>query len=135
MSELINKILERDRVLGSLCNEAYLSFQERNYFAAIACLFILSEQVLKYSLDKNNGNFNKCITEAKNQNIINNEEYLLLDNIRNIRNAIFHENNYGQGLPIDGNLYPIDEDETKQIIFKLYSDPIFKLTLKIIQDK
>jgi hypothetical protein len=135
MNAIVNKILERDRALGNLCKEACQSYEQNNYFAAIACIFIVSEQVLKYSLDKNSGNFNQCILEAKNKNIINNEEYLMLDNIRNMRNAIFHENNYSQGLTIGGKLYPIDEDETKQIIFDLFSEPIFKMTLNIIENQ
>jgi len=132
MSNIVNTICEKDRVFGKLCLEAEHSYQNQDYFAAIACLFVLAEQVIKYCVDKNHGKFQDSLVEAKNKNIINEDEFCVLNELKTLRNKIFHENHYSLGLVINDKVYPIDEDETKQIIFEKFSDRLFFIVLKII---
>lgn len=129
---LFDSVHNKDRVFGKLCQEADNSYENENYLASLACLFILAEQVIKYSLDKNKGNYSQCLIEANKKKIISDDEFRVLNNLRDFRNVIFHENNYSSGIEIDKILFPSDEDETKKIIFEKYSSIIFNLVEKIL---
>jgi len=98
MNKIIEKITEKDRVFGSLCLEAEKSYQDSNYFSALACLFILTEQIVKHSLNKNDGNFYQSTLEAREEDIINDSEFQTINLVRDFRNKLFHENHYSLGI-------------------------------------
>lgn len=131
-SNLFSSISNKDRVFGKLCQEANNSHENENYLAALACLFVTAEQIIKYSLDKNDGNYSQCLIEANKKKIINDDEFRALNNLREFRNVIFHENNYSSGIEIDNVFFPSDEDETKKIVYEKYSLEIFLLVERIL---
>ncbi len=132
MNSITNQIEERDRVFGKLCFEAEYSCEHENYFAALACLFVVSEQIIKHSVNKIDGNFYQAIVDARDRKIINDVEYEMIDNLRQLRNKIFHENHYAMGIEINGINFPINEDEIKEILYKEFSNKVFLLVLKLI---
>ena len=132
MNSVANQVAEKDRVFGKLCSEAEYSYKHENYFAALACLFIISEQIIKHSVDKIDGNFYQATTDARDKKIIDDVEYEMIDNLRQLRNKIFHENHYSMGIEINGKNFPIDEDEVKEIIYRKYSERVFILVLRLI---
>lgn len=132
-TEIIAKIIERDRIFGKLCYEAQYSYEQERYFSALACLFVLSEQIIKFSVDKINGNFHKVIIEAQEKNIIDFTEYQFLSSLKDIRNKIFHESHYSTGLEIEGKFWSFGEDETKELIYREYSQKIFYLVFKLLK--
>ena len=131
-NEIIAKIVERDRIFGKLCSEAQDSYQQENYFSALACLFVISEQIIKFSVDKIDGNFSQAITEAKEKNLIDDTEFQFLNSLRDIRNNIFHESHYSTGLEIKGKFWPLGENETKVLIYKEFSPKMFNLVFKLM---
>ena len=131
--EIIPKIIERDRVFGKLCIEAQNSYNQENYFSALACLFVLSEQIVKFSVNKIDGSFHKAIAEAKEKDLIDDTEFQFLDSLREIRNKIFHESHYPTGLEINDKFWSFSEDETKELIYKEFSIKLFQLVLKLIK--
>lgn len=133
-TKIIAKIIERDRIFGKLCLEAENSYEQDNYFSALACLFVLSEQIIKFSVNKIDGNFNKVIAEAKEKNLINDTEFQFINSFREIRNKIFHESHYPTGLEINGKFWSFSEDETKQLIYKEFSSKIFQLIFKLLKE-
>lgn len=129
----IEKILEKDRVLGRLAVEAEKCFQEEKYFAALSCLFVLAEHSIKQlGLDKIEGNFHNCIEKAKREKVITYGEAEILHDLRNLRNKLFHESHYAYTVLIDGISHPLDEVETKKILYKFYSDKCYSIILNII---
>ena len=131
-TEIVEQILTRDRIFGKLCFEAESSYEQGNYFSALACLFILSEQIIKFSVNKIDGNFNRAILEAKEKDLIDDTEFQFLDSLREIRNKIFHESHYPTGLEIEGKFWSFSEDETKELIYKEFSTKVFQLVSKLI---
>jgi len=131
-TEIIAKIIERDRIFGKLCFEAQDSYEQENYFSALACLFVLAEQIIKFSVDRIDGNFYKAIVEAKEKDLIDDTEFQFLNSLREIRNKIFHESHYPTGFEIEGKLWSFSEDETKELIYKEFSPKIFQLVFKLI---
>ena len=131
-TEIIAKIIERDPILGKLCFEAQNSYEQENYFSALACLFISAEQIIKFSVDKINGSFHRIIKEAKEKNLIDNTEFQFLNSLKEIRNKIFHESHYPTGLEIEGKFWSFSEDKTKKLIYKEFSPKIFQLISKLI---
>lgn len=117
-TDIITKIIERDNIFGKLCSETQSSYEQENYFSALVCLFVLAEQIIKFSVDKNDGNFHRAIIEAQEKNIIDLTEFQLLNSLKEIRNKIFHENHYPTGLEIDGKFWSFSEDETKELIYR-----------------
>lgn len=131
-TEIVTKIIEKDRVFGKLCLEAESSYDQGNYFSALACLFVITEQIIKFSVDKVGGNFQKTALEAKGEEIINKDEFKIIDNLRDIRNKIFHENHIASGIEIDGKFWSFSEDETRQLIYDNFSQKIFQLVFKLL---
>lgn len=135
--QLINTIIAKHRPFGTLCYEAYTSNENGNYMAALSCLFVLTELVLKDKLEidpEDRLGLYKVIEKAKSDGIISYAERLKLHEIREVRNALFHDDHYENILEIGGLLWPIYEDETKEQLFNFYSDFVFKLAARLVVD-
>ncbi len=130
--KLVSKIIERDRIFGKLCFEAQDSYKQENYFSALACLFVLAEQIIKFSVDRVDGNFHKAIIEAREKNLINDIEFQFLNSLREVRNKIFHESHYPTGLEIEGKFWSFSENETKELIYREFSPKVFRLVFKLV---
>lgn len=130
--EIVGQISTKDRIFGKLCFEAESSYEQGNYFSALACLFVITEQIIKFSVDKIDGNFQKTILEARKKGIINEAEFKTVNYLRDIRNKIFHENNIASGIEIDGKFWSFGEDETRQLIYDNFSQKIFQLVFKLL---
>jgi uncharacterized protein YutE (UPF0331/DUF86 family) len=132
--EIINRIAARHQVFGMLCYEMHTSYRMHNYTAALACLFILVELSLKYSmeLDDKSGLY-KVIEKAWSSGIIDQEEYSELQKIREIRNMMLHEDHYSYAAEIDGLINPIYEDETKKLLYKRHSLAVLQLVDRIVK--
>lgn len=133
MREIINKITARDRMFGSLCLEAEKSFSDANYFSALACLFILTEQIIKYSLHKNEGNFYSLTLQAKEKGLIDDSEFQTINSLRDFRNKLFHENHYSLGVEIGAETYLVSENETKKLVYEQFNKKVFSLVLRLVQ--
>ena len=130
--ELVNEIIARDLVMGTLARESLECYEENKNMSALACLFILTEQAIKVSLNKQEGNFAKLINEAKSKGIVSEDEFYLLNDFREIRNKIFHENNYMWHIEVNVIFYPFSENQTKKTIFEKYSEICFRTTLNCL---
>ena len=130
--EIINEIISKDLVIGSLAMEALNCFHEGKNMAALASLFICTEQAIKLGLDRTEGNFNKLIKIARNEKRISEREFESLEILREIRNKLFHENHYMGYLEKNGINYPFSEKETKKIMFEDFSLVCFKIVSKLI---
>lgn len=131
--DLVNELMEKDLLFGTLAREAEECYGENRGMAALACLFILAEQAIKFAVNKVDGNFRQCIEEAKTKRLISDEEFRLLDQLRETRNKFFHEYHYAMFWEEGGILYPFSEDETRMHIYKLYSEPCFRIALRLIK--
>ena len=91
---IVNELIARDRVLGTLAREATECSEENKNMAALSCLFILIEQAVKFALDRTEGNFYQLLKTAKKRKLISGEGFSVLDRLRQIRNKLFHETHY-----------------------------------------
>ena len=140
-TEIIAKIIERDRIFGKLCSEARDSYEQENYFSALACLFVSAEQVVKFIVESQFTDFEKealkdrekywafwkYIKFAKKNNLITKNEKQLIELLMNYRNSIFHANLYPSGIEIESKFWSFSDNETLEIIYKEFSPKIFKL--------
>lgn len=136
--QIINEIAAHHRAFGGLCYEAYESNKQGSYMAALSCLFVLTELSLKYKLEIESDDrigLQRVIQKAVAAGIIDVTEQAKLNEIRELRNKLFHEDHY-QSFPlaIDGLLWPVYEDETKELLFDMYSDFVFKLVARFATD-
>jgi len=146
--EIIGKIIERDCILGKLCLEAQNSYNQQNYFSALACLFVTIEQVVKFIVESQFVNFEeenlkkvekywalwKYINYAREKNLITEDENQMINFIIDCRNKIFHANLYPSGLKIKDKFWSFSEDETKELIYKEFSTKVFQLVFKLVKN-
>jgi len=133
MNKKVNGIIARDNALGRLAQEAEECASDGKYMASIACLSILAEQVIKLGLNVTDGNFHNLLRDTKEKGLISQNEFIALDNLRQIRNKIFHESHHAHALTINGIAYILSEDDTKELIYKMYSDKCFEISLNLIK--
>lgn len=105
----------------------------RIIFLHLLAYLFYQKQIIKFSIDKIDGNFYRTIIEAKEKELIDDMEFQLLDFLREIRNKIFHESHYPTGLEINGIFWSFSEDETKQLVYEKFSLKIFQLVFKLVK--
>jgi len=144
--KIIAKIIERDRVFGKLCSEAQDSYQQENYFSALACLFITLEQAVKFIVESQFVDFEEEVLKdsekywafwryikfAEKNNLVTENDKQLIELLMNYRNSIFHANLYSSGIEIEGKFLSLSEDETLEIIYKGLSLKVFNLVFRLI---
>ena len=132
MRRIVNDILAQDLVLGTLAREAMECYAENKNMAALACLFILVEQAIKFGLERTEGDYYGLLRVARKRQLISDEEFKALDQLREIRNKMFHESQYAWFMESKGIRYPFSEDETKRLMFEIFSETCFKVALKML---
>jgi len=132
--DVVNEIIARDLVFGTMASEAYECIKEKKNMAALASLFILAEHAVKFSVNMVDGLFFNANKKAKDEGLISDQEFLLLDQLRKVRNKIFHENHYANIFKIDDIAYPFSEDETKEKILNMFMEPVLKIVLKLLKN-
>lgn len=133
--ELIDDICTHHQALGMLCYEAHMAYRSELYAAALSCLFIIAESTLKYGLEASDDNegFYKAIGRAADTELISSDEANTLHLIRRLRNDLFHNDHYASfPILIDGLLSPLHEAETKKLIYERYSNYIYKLAYRLV---
>jgi uncharacterized protein YutE (UPF0331/DUF86 family) len=101
--------------------------------AALACLFVLVEQAVKLAANRIEGDFHECSRLLREEELISEEEFLTINQLREIRNRMFHESHYAWFVEISGVAYPLSEDETKGKLFAEFSDRCFAAVLKLVE--
>lgn len=157
-TQIISKIIERDRVFGKLCSEAQNSYEQENYFSALACLFVAMEQAVKFivtdrspdfemnnktqklkkrklaitrdNLDRTYISLWEYVQHAKTKNYLSNDLVQFIELVSKFRNNIFHSNLYPTGIEIEGKFYSYSEDNTLRMIYEELSLRVFELTLE-----
>ncbi len=132
MEELLNEISGKDRKFGKLCSEAESSYVNENYFAGLVCLFVVAEQIIKFSVSQIDGNFNDAALDARLANVITDDEFMFVSHLRETRNLLFHEDHYSLGIKIGGINHSVDGDDTKKLLFETYSPDVYRLVNKLI---
>lgn len=140
MSELVilvNKISERDRVVGFFLLEMIDCYENNLYRSSLSILFQVVEQTLRFSFfDKktldieHKMSFHDLIDDCFKENVINKEESAFLHQLRKVRNTIFHGAVFGMTFDIFGISYPIEDDESYKKVF----DIIALKSLKIVNN-
>ena len=130
--DIVTELLDQDLVLGTLAREAEECSEKNFHMAALACLFILIEQAIKFALNETKGNFHSLLILAKEKNLISAEEFTMINHLRQVRNKMFHESHYAWFNEANGLFYQFSEDETKREIYDTFSRDCFNIVLKLI---
>lgn len=132
IKKITEQIREHGLALGILVDEAVESSKDKRYMAALVCLFVFSEQLLKQLNDVSSGNFRKQIAELLEKGVISDKEYSTLNNLRETRNILFHENHYMYALVKNDKATMYSEYETKEDLWNELSLPILEICLKLM---
>jgi hypothetical protein len=132
MESLLDEISGKDRKFGKLCSEAESSYRNENYFAGLVCLFVAAELIVKFSVNQIDGNFNDAVLDARLEDIITDDEFMMITHLRETRNRLFHEDHYSLGIYIGGVNHSLDDDDTKKDLFEIYFRDVYRLVNKLI---
>lgn len=133
--EVVNKIQTQGLAIGVLADEAVKSATDGRYMAALSCLFVLAEQSVKQASQVTSGNFQRQILSLLKDKKISFAESSALDDLRNIRNKIFHENHYMYAVVDKNNRATmLSEHEGKEQLWNKLSLPILIVCNRIIAE-
>lgn len=130
--EVVEEIRVHGLAIGTLANEAIESANDERYMAALSCLFILAEQSVKQASQVTSGNFKNEISTLEKGGVLSEEEIHILTELRNVRNAIFHESHYMYAVVSEGKATMFSEHDAKEQLWDKFSLPVFNICLKLI---
>lgn len=131
--QITEEIRAHDLAIGVLAYECIESANDQRYMASLACLFVLAEQSVKLANQVSEGNFKQQISNLVDNRTITKDEGLLLNNLRGIRNTLFHENHYMYAVVSDdGKATFLGEHDAKEALWEKFSVPVLNICLRII---
>jgi hypothetical protein len=131
---VLNKIIERNQLIGTLALESVQCYNDHYDMAALACLFILVEQTIKFRLNVIEGNYHRLLKLAKEEKAITDDDFILLNFLRELRNKMFHENHYAWSFEVRGIQHFFSEDNTKRLLFSEYAEPCFQIVIRLLEE-
>ncbi len=130
IKEIVADVAKKDRATGWIVSQIYSCSLEEKWYPAIASLFMLLEQVLRFKTGSGiNDSLCTVIKNARKSGLIDETEENVLHEIRGYRNAYLHSNFYENTFEIAGLLYPVNDEGTAEVVF----NKIWAPCLKIIQ--
>jgi hypothetical protein len=130
-SSLINEISAHDRVLGEISFEAHQASEQNMPIASLACLFILVEQTIRYHHENFDDNLKHLINKSE---LLNEKDKDLLENIRYLRNNIFHAFHHGTMLTDGQRVLCLNETDDLMHLFNQLFRPCLKIILKLLDN-
>ncbi len=130
--EIVEEIRAHGLAIGTLANEALESANDGRFMAGLACLFILAEQSVKQASQVNSGNFKKEISVLEKSGILSKDEVSILTELRETRNALFHESHYMYAVVNNGKATMFSEADAQEQLWDKFSLPTFTICLKLI---
>lgn len=135
MEGYIVDIENSDRAVGWMVRQIFSSAGEEKWYVAMASLFMLVEQVLRWSVDAKDGQkLEEVIDSIFGQKLIDDSEKQALHNMRIYRNKYMHSNFHANAFEIEGLLYPVSESETAEKIFQLLNQPLLEIISKLLKN-
>lgn len=136
MEDYIVDIENSDRAVGWMIRQIFDSAKEEKWYVAMSSLFMLVEQVLRWSTDiGDDKKLKEIIESAFEKNIVNDGEREVLHQMRGYRNKYIHSNFHGNAFEIGGLLYPVNDAETAEKIFEILSEPLLKIVAKLSKNE
>lgn len=132
MLDTINKISAANRATGWMALEMYASAEEERWYPALAALFMLVEQSLRWATDApGSEQLFHIMNRARSEKLITEKELVILHSVRDYRNQYLHANFHAEALAVGGMIYPISEAETAQLVFESIAPSCLKIILKL----
>lgn len=116
--QVLNTIAAKDRFIGIYSEQIFDGFQNSNFVLSFIGTCALMEHCTKFSADMIDGRFHDALTEIHNKGLITDEEHDIVSNLKQNRNKLFHENIHSGSFFIDGISYPVNENETFELLLK-----------------
>jgi hypothetical protein len=135
MDEIISEISNHDRLVGYATLQMYDCALEEKWFPALASLFLLTEQVLRWATNaEDRERLVTVISEANESGIISDSEAKLLNEMREYRNRFMHSNFHGVPFEINGLLHWASEAETAEVLYEMLCEPCLLIIQKLISN-
>lgn len=119
IEELADSISASDRAVGWMVYEMCNAARNENWYAALATLFVLVEQVLRwFTSAEAEETLSSILKRMDQEDIITEAEMDSLELLRLYRNKYVHSDFHSNAFIFDDLIYPVNEAETAQVIFE-----------------
>jgi hypothetical protein len=133
LRDLIADIGASDRLVGYATLQMNDCAENEIWFPALASLFLLTEQVLRWAADADDrSRLPQVIERALNARIIAQRDAEALNAMREYRNSYMHSNFHGIPFQIGGLYYWASEAETAQALYEMLSRPCLGIIRKLV---
>lgn len=133
MLDITNDISASDRSVGWMSLQIYKCAEEQKWYVALASLFMLTEQILRWASNADiKETLIHIINRVSDEDLITKKEARALHIMREYRNGYLHSDFHGFAFQIDGMLYPVNDEETAKILFSALEVPCFRIIRKLI---
>jgi len=112
LTHVVNEISARDDFYGIFAGQILIAHNNEQYVLATAGLFVLIEQSVKHGADMTNGTFHEASTKLFKANKVTKNEHDAIEELRCLRNLMFHKNMHAGAIISDGLVHKLDENET-----------------------
>ena len=132
MLDTVNKISASDRAVGWMALQIYKCAEEQKWYPALASLFLLAEQVVRWASDANiKETFYHIINRALEEKLITQSEAQMLHKMREYRNGYLHADFHASAFEIGGLMYQVNDEETAGALFGMLAPSCFNLIYKL----
>ena len=131
--EAIDYIYQYSRYYGNVLYECEELYKEERGIILINIFFNMIENIIKSVNEEYNDKFINSINKLNN--VLSKQEISLLHEIRGYRNDYAHDDLNMHFLKIDGIAYNYAEDDTAILLYKIFSNKVYNILVKIIKDK
>lgn len=133
MLNVINAISAKDRAIGWMALQIHQSANGRKWYVAIASLFMLTEQVLRWAAESDKKEtLDQIIDRALKEKLILENDARILHTMRDYRNGYLHADFHGFAFVINEMVYPVNDEETAEHIYSVLSAPCFQVIHKLV---
>lgn len=132
LRNIVNKLSASNRAMGWMALEMCSCTEEERWYPALAVLFMLMEQSLRWATDApGSEKLVHILNRAYSEKLITEKELAVLHSVRNYRNKYLHTDFHSDGFESGGLVYLISEAETAELIFESIAIPCMKIVLKL----
>lgn len=131
--ESIDLIYQYSKHYGNILYECESLYEEERGFILAITFFNIVENVIRSINEDFNCNFKKMINCLIP--IISEKELNILHIFRDLRNKYTHKDLNQYFIEINGILYGLNEEETALELYKNYSNQVYDILVKLIENK
>ncbi len=128
IESILNAIANADRSVGWMAYQMNESARQEHWYPALAALFILTEQVLRWAgAASDKETLKELIKRSLDAGLLSQQEASILDTLREYRNKYMHADFHSNAFVFDDLIYPVNDIEAAEYIYGTMALPCLQI--------